>query len=88
MLELSIKLWEAYRQNPVIPANIGEHRRGALRGVIGAVASVTHLKDTLSSMTSQGYQGESPIVREFKVRLREQEQLLATYEEQLYGAQA
>ena len=84
---LSIKLWEHYRDIPVIPASFSTEQREALRGVIGNVASVVHLKDTISSSISEGYREDSSLMAILRTRLKEAEVALERFEGVLYGTQ-
>lgn len=83
--EMSIKLWENYRQAPIVPANLGELRRGALRGVIGCVSSVYHLGQSISSLISEGYKEESPVIQTLKTRMNKANQMLEEHERVLYA---
>jgi hypothetical protein len=83
--ELSIKLWMQYRELPVVPAGLTEEQREAFRGVIGNVASIHHLKDTVSSHISEGYKEVSDFMSIVKGRLHDAEANLVYYEGVLYG---
>lgn len=85
--ELSKKLWAAYRQAPLLPANISEPRRVALRGVIGCVSSVEHLRDSISSHISDGYKENSSVIQTLRIRLAECEKQLEQYEGFLYDTE-
>jgi hypothetical protein len=83
--EISIQLWKNYRQAPIIPANLGELRRGALRGVIGCVSSVHHLGESISSLISEGYKEASPVIQTLKTRMAKANEMLEQHERVLYA---
>lgn len=83
--EKSKEILKAYRHTTMVPATIAEPLRGALKGVIQNLASVEHLKDTISSMISSGYRENSPIMANLKTRLNTCEAQLVQQEAVLYG---
>lgn len=83
--EKSKEILKAYRQTTMLPATIREPLRGVLKGVIQELASVEHLKDTISSMISSQYKESSPIMANLKTRLATAEANLLKHEEALYG---
>ena len=78
-------LHEAYRNWPLMSASMGDHRRKTLRGAIGALASINHLKETTSYHRNCGFNEESSFMANLKNRLKACEESLAIYEAELYG---
>lgn len=86
--ELSHKLWLSYRDTPVIPSSFTEEQRAAFRGVIGNIASVVHLKETINHHIGAGFNLNSSFMATLRTRLNDAEEALTYYEGSLYGAQA